>query len=183
MAGLHVPLSTLRRQPRGRPRMTRGRCGSLLLHRKGLAPSVSRRSPDAPSQCHQARAYRNIPSCESDESSVEEVRVLDPRHPLFGRSFRVIRRSPHRGGNFPPSYEVEHRNGSSLLIPIAVTEWHDSPNRRTILSIEALQDLLLVVDGFCSHGHESKRSVGDTAADGAAPDRRRGRRSPGGGPS
>ena len=41
MAGLHAPLSTLRRQPRGCPRMTRGRCGSLDLHRKGLSPSIS----------------------------------------------------------------------------------------------------------------------------------------------
>jgi hypothetical protein len=31
MAGLHVPLSTLRRRPRGRRRMTRGHRGSLLL--------------------------------------------------------------------------------------------------------------------------------------------------------
>ena len=38
MAGLCVPLSTLRLHPRGRLRMTRGRCGSLLLHRSGLAP-------------------------------------------------------------------------------------------------------------------------------------------------
>ena len=38
MAGLHAPLSTLRARPRSRPRMTRGRCGSLLLHRSGLAP-------------------------------------------------------------------------------------------------------------------------------------------------
>ena len=30
--------------------MTRGRCGSLLLHRKGLAPSVSCQLPDAPNQ-------------------------------------------------------------------------------------------------------------------------------------
>lgn len=29
--------------------MTRGRCGSLLLHRAGLSPAVPRRSPDAPS--------------------------------------------------------------------------------------------------------------------------------------
>jgi hypothetical protein len=29
MAGLHAPLSTLRRPPRGVRRMTRGRCGSL----------------------------------------------------------------------------------------------------------------------------------------------------------
>jgi hypothetical protein len=28
--------------------MTRGRCGSLRLHRNGLAPSTFRRSPGAP---------------------------------------------------------------------------------------------------------------------------------------
>jgi hypothetical protein len=38
---LYVPLSTLRRHPRGCLRMTRGRCGSLILHRNGLAPSTS----------------------------------------------------------------------------------------------------------------------------------------------
>ena len=47
MAGLCVPLSTLRRGPRGHLRMTQGRCGSLLLHRKGLAPSTPCRSPGA----------------------------------------------------------------------------------------------------------------------------------------
>jgi hypothetical protein len=47
MAGLCAPLSTLRRGPRGPLRMTRGRCGSLFLHRKGLAPSTPRRSPGA----------------------------------------------------------------------------------------------------------------------------------------
>ena len=47
MAGLCAPLSTLRRCPRGQLRMTRGRCGSLLLHRDGLAPSTPCRSPGA----------------------------------------------------------------------------------------------------------------------------------------
>src|SRR5438034_7694369 len=47
MAGLCAPLSTLRRGPHGHLRMTRGRCGSLLLHRKGLAPSTPCRSPGA----------------------------------------------------------------------------------------------------------------------------------------
>src|SRR5208282_5910221 len=47
MAGLHAPLSTLRRAPHGAPRMTRGRCGSLLLHRVGLAPTTPCRSPGA----------------------------------------------------------------------------------------------------------------------------------------
>ena len=41
------PLSTLRRDPRGPLRMTRGRCGSLLLHRKRLALSTPCRSPGA----------------------------------------------------------------------------------------------------------------------------------------
>src|ERR1700757_3424242 len=47
MAGLCAPLSTLRRCPRGHLRMTRGRCGSLLLHRDVLAPSTPCRSPGA----------------------------------------------------------------------------------------------------------------------------------------
>src|SRR5262249_38291573 len=47
MAGLCAPLSTLRRDPREPLRMTRGRCGSLLLHHKGLAPSTPCRSPGA----------------------------------------------------------------------------------------------------------------------------------------
>ena len=42
---LHAPLSTLRVLPRGSdPRMTRGQCGSLLLHCNGLSPSISCRS-------------------------------------------------------------------------------------------------------------------------------------------
>src|SRR5215467_4667483 len=47
MAGLCAPLSTLRRNPRGQLRMTRGRCGSLILHRKRLALSTPCRSPGA----------------------------------------------------------------------------------------------------------------------------------------
>ena len=43
MAGLCVPLPTLHRHPRGCQRTARGRCGSLLLHRGGLAPPALRR--------------------------------------------------------------------------------------------------------------------------------------------
>ena len=48
MAGLHVPLPTLRRHPRECLRTARGRCGSLFLHRSGLAPPTPCRSPGAP---------------------------------------------------------------------------------------------------------------------------------------
>jgi hypothetical protein len=48
MAGLRTPLSTLRHGPHGSPRMTQGRCGSLSLHRRGLAPRTSCRHPSTP---------------------------------------------------------------------------------------------------------------------------------------
>src|SRR5271170_3431571 len=47
MAGLYAPLPTLRPRPRGRVRTARGRCGSLFLHRSGLAPPTPCRSPGA----------------------------------------------------------------------------------------------------------------------------------------
>jgi hypothetical protein len=47
MASLRAPLSTLRHALAGRRRMTRGQCGVLDLHCKGLAPSTPCRSPDA----------------------------------------------------------------------------------------------------------------------------------------
>jgi hypothetical protein len=129
-----------------------------------------------------AKAYRNIPSSEADESSIDEIKVLDPRHPLYGRSFRVLRRSTHRGGNFPPSYEVEYRNGSSLLIPVAATEWHASPNSQLKLCIEALRDLVHAVDYLDRHDEDkSKRSLGNTVAGFEAAGGRRPRRRPGGG--
>src|ERR1700676_5742381 len=98
------------------------------------------------SRCLPAKAFRNIPSEEADESSAEMIEVLDPRHPLYGRSFRVIRRSTHRGGNFPPSYEVEYRHGSSLLIPVSATEKCTIETNQTKLSIEALRDIISVVE-------------------------------------
>lgn len=48
MAGLHVPLSTLRRAPHDAQRMTRGQHGSLHLCCEGLAPFAPCRSPGAP---------------------------------------------------------------------------------------------------------------------------------------
>jgi hypothetical protein len=47
MAGLHAPLPTLRRHPRGCLRTAWGRCGLLALHRGGLSPPTPCRSPGA----------------------------------------------------------------------------------------------------------------------------------------
>src|SRR5262249_11931284 len=58
MAGLCPPLPTLRRRPYGRQRTARGRCGSLLLHRSGLAPPTPCRSPGALRVLHAQPASR-----------------------------------------------------------------------------------------------------------------------------
>ena len=79
----------------------------------------------------------------------------------------------------PASYEVEHRDGASLLIPIAATEPQPSIENRTKLSLEALHDLTLAVEQL--DGDRTERPVGHAADGIAAPDRRRGRSRTGGG--
>jgi hypothetical protein len=109
------------------------------------------------------------------------VTVQDQAHPLFGRTFRVIRQSVHRGGGSPLSYEVEHRDGVSLLVPVAATEPQGSMENRTKLSVEALHDLASLVEHLKHHDDRSERPVGHTAGGTAASDCRRSRRSAGGG--
>src|SRR5271154_1068131 len=150
-----------------------GFCG----HPRLMEPRRSRRRNWAIS----ARAFRNVPCGESDESSVEVIEVLDPCHPLCGRTFRVIRRVDRGSGNFSPSYEVEYLQNHSLLVPISVTEAYNKKANQTKLSIEALRDLVLTVECLESHEHGSEGSVGSAAASSAASDCRGCRRGSGGG--
>jgi hypothetical protein len=55
--------SPLRVRPRGHPRITRGRCGSLNLHRDGLPPSTSCRSPGAPVHTWAHSDHRRCRGC------------------------------------------------------------------------------------------------------------------------
>ena len=85
MAGLYIPLPTLRRRPCGRLRTAQGRCGSLLLHRKGLAPSTSCRSPGALRNPSQKRSF--------DRSSALRtalIRVTPPYEALQSSALRLI---------------------------------------------------------------------------------------------
>ena len=107
--------------------------------------------------------------------------MRDPVHPLYGRTFHVIRRSVHRSGSFPISYEVEYKNGASLLIPVVATGKYDQNEYRTKLSVEALYDLIAVAEQVEDYADKAGRPLGDTAAGTAAPNRRRGRRGTGGG--
>src|SRR3954447_1561283 len=71
MAGLHDPLPTLRRYPRGCRRTARGRCGSLFLHRSGLSPPTPCQSPGA-----LPRFLLLSPVCETDGMAPAFLRAL-----------------------------------------------------------------------------------------------------------
>jgi hypothetical protein len=174
-----VPLSRSRcRRPNPyEERITRRRaplaqCAAIPRVRGGMC------EPGYASRSRRAKAHRNIPTGESDESSAVEATVRDRTHPLFGRTFRIIR-SVRPGGGLPLSYEVEYRDGASLLVPVAATEPQVSQENRTKLCVEALDDLTLAVEQ-CD-ADRSERPVGNAAGHPAAPDRRRGRRNTGGG--
>lgn len=155
-----------------------------MPHRAGVIIPRSRAATFAAapaSRSLRAKACRNIPASESDESSGEEITVQDPTHPLFGRTFRVIRRSVHRGGGFPISYEVEHGDAASLLVPVAATEPQNSTENRTKLSVEALRDLISAAEQLEQQADRPGRTLGHAAIDIAAPNCRRSRRSSGGG--
>src|SRR5258705_11812796 len=76
MAGLCAPLSTLRRCPREHLRMTRGRCGSLLLHRDGLAPSTPCRSPGALRSTPESELKSDIRPCPKSARSRRHALTL-----------------------------------------------------------------------------------------------------------
>jgi hypothetical protein len=135
---------------------------------------------DVSSQCPPTKLYRNIPSVESDESSEEIITVRDVTHPLFGRTFSVIRRAVHRGGGFPVSYEVAHGDHASLLIPVASVEPEISVTNRIKLSVEALNDLISEAEQVDDYADQTEGPLGDTGADLTPSDRRRNRSRSGG---
>src|SRR3712207_6122736 len=96
MAGLRNPLPTLRRRPRGRRRTARGRCGSLLLHRSGLAPPTPCRSPGALRFPLGLRMVEEMPAARGIVVSHETVRQWALK---FGQEFanRIRRRLPCAG--------------------------------------------------------------------------------------
>ena len=102
MAGLCSPLSTLRRCPHGHLRMTRGRCGSLLLHRRGLAPPTSCRSPGAHKTGQIRRLQNTRPLRRHGRSDLHGCRVQRGQghamavDPVSARDGARLRGSPRR---------------------------------------------------------------------------------------
>jgi hypothetical protein len=95
MAGLCDPLSMLRRSPRGQLRMTRGRCGSLLLHRDGLAPSTPCRSPGALRFTPESGRVADIPDRQVRASSCHSRIATDGCPATTGRAGINARQYPY----------------------------------------------------------------------------------------
>jgi hypothetical protein len=103
---------------------------------------------------------------------LEEILVQDPRHPLFGRRFKVVRMLV-RVGNLPQCYEVEYLGDARLNVPVAATQEESGSENRTKLSVDAVYDLIAVVE-LLEHGvDETGRSVGDIVAKPASTSSRR----------
>jgi len=92
MAGLCVPLSTLRRALAGRRRMTRGQCGSLLLHCSGLSPLTPCRSPGAPRRAQGAPQHEGGCYGVENEPHPEEAVQRPSRrtHPADPAGFQFL---------------------------------------------------------------------------------------------
>ena len=135
-----------------------------------VSPVAAAREAHAPAsnRAPRPRAYRNALRRESDESFLEEIVVADPRHPLFGRKFSVIRRVFAKGNL--SSYEVEYLGTHRLLVPTAATEPSAAPENHTKLSLEALSDLILTAELIENGDDQSGRALGAAASERAAPD-------------
>ena len=100
---LYAPLSTLRVLPRGSvPRMTRGQRGSLLLHRDGLAPSTSCRSPGAPWLNPTPQTITVYASPWSSPSTTQHS-LPGGRYPLPGPDFHRLDRASFAWRTATPS--------------------------------------------------------------------------------
>ena len=93
---------------------------------------------DSPTSIRDARAFaRSV--CADDGVSADLCQALEVvMSELVGNAVRH--------GRHPVSFEVEHLDGASLLIPVAATEPQPAMQNRTKLSIEALHDLTLAVE-------------------------------------
>src|SRR5215207_387027 len=90
MAGLCTPRPTLRLRPHGRRRTAWGRCGSLLLHRSGLAPPTPCRSPGALRLAAQAR--REAARLMHGPGHAQALRHVRRLRTFLGRLHREIAR-------------------------------------------------------------------------------------------
>ena len=103
-----------------------------------------------------------------DVAASEEVEVVDPCHPLYGRRYRLIsigNESTTRGACKESFARVHYRFGLTLLLPLGVTNLERKGLPRaapTKLSLDALQDLIALAEesgGTCPSNLEGSGAV------------------------
>jgi hypothetical protein len=74
--------------------------------------------------------------------ATQTVTVVDPRHPLYGQTFRVA--VQHRSPRPPLSFEVHHRDGIILRITAVATDraYRPPASPRTTITCVAIRQLL-----------------------------------------
>jgi len=93
------------------------------------------------------RDILDAPGCVDSQRQILTVTVVDPYHPLYGRTFRVA--VQHRTLRERLSFEVEHRDGIILRVAAAATDYAYCPSSspRTKITPVAIRELLgLVAD-------------------------------------
>jgi hypothetical protein len=87
-----------------------------------------------------------------DVAACDEIEVVDPCHPLYGRRYRLIsigKESTTRGACKESFARVHYRFGLTLLLPLGVTNLERnglSCAAPTKLSLDALQDLIALAE-------------------------------------
>ena len=105
---------------------------------------------------------------DDDVANSEEVEVVDPRHPLYGRRYRLIsigKETTTRGACKELFARVHYRFGLTLLLPLGVTNLERNGllcAAPTKLSLDALQDLIALAEesgGTCPSNLERSGAV------------------------
>ena len=109
----------------------------------------------------QSRQQVNALSNNPTQTQPEEIEVVDPTHPLYGRRFRVesITRQPHS----PGFVFVTYRDVFTLRVPVRATNLASCPRqlRGTKLSAQAIHEFLSLVQE-CEACHNQDTSGNDS---------------------
>jgi hypothetical protein len=133
----------------------------------GFTPPLpaGKSEPGYASRSGQTTTQRDTPIADGDLSGAEEIEVTDPRHPLYGRRFRLL--TVTSGVRSIQLARVVYRPDIFLLLPISVTSLHPPATRgmSTKLCLEALEDLLRVT----AEREEECRSTPTTSGEACRP--------------
>ena len=131
-------------------------------------PMAASCEPDCASRCLRARASGDIHKSHDDVAHCDEIEVVDPRHPLYGRRYRLIsigKETTTRGACKESFARVHYRFGLTLLLPLGVTNLERNGLPRaapTKLSLDALQELIALAEesgGTCPSNLEGSGAV------------------------